>query len=146
MTRLHLELIRASYLHKRACRQAFQELSLSEGQPKVLSTLMKKEGYLQKDLAKMCRVEPATMTSLLKKMTANRLIIKESVHVSGGKRAYGIYLSDEGRAKGKRIEEIVDTLEEVSFKGFSEEEKEQLLSYLGRVSENLSAYSEENGD
>ena len=142
MARFHSELIRASRMHRRACRQEFQVMDLSDGQPKVLAVLLHHEGVLQKDLAKLCGVEPATMTSLLKKLTASRLIMRESVYVSGGKRAYGIYLTDEGRAKARNIEDIVNTLEEAGFRGFTDSEKEQVISYLGRISDNLKSYAD----
>ena len=78
--------------------QEFQKLNITTGQPKVLSILSQKEGYLQKDLAERCHVEPATMTSILKKMEEKELIYKKSESVSGGKRAYAIYLTEQGRA------------------------------------------------
>ena len=76
------------------------------------------------------------MTVLLRKMAADELIWKESVRVQG-KRAYRVYLTDKGRSQGKKAWQIVEKLEDDSFRGFSEEEKDQLVSLLLRVFENL---------
>ena len=90
---LHEALIGCYTAHKRYCVQQFQNLNLTTGQPKVLYILLNNEGYLQKELAQRCHVEPATMTSLLNNMIKKGLIYKNIVYVSGGKRAYAIYLT-----------------------------------------------------
>jgi DNA-binding MarR family transcriptional regulator len=135
-TPLHVALIGSSSLHRKRSRDAFQAIGLSDGQPKVLAHLLREEGLLQRELATLCMVEPATMTVLLRKMAADELIWKESVRVQG-KRAYRVYLTDKGRSQGKKAWQIVEKLEDDSFRGFSEEEKDQLVSLLLRVFENL---------
>ncbi len=134
---LHKALIYSSAAHRKACRNEFKKLNLSDGQPKVLSVLMENEGYLQKDLARRCHVEPATMTSILSNMGKIGLIRKETAHVSGGKRAFAIYLTDKGRYIADKVNDIVVNTEETAYKGFTEEEKQQLVSLLDRVGENL---------
>lgn len=52
-----------------------------------MEALSEKEGYLQKDLAARCHVEPATMTIILTNMEKMGYIRRETAHVSGGKRA-----------------------------------------------------------
>ena len=135
--RLHSALITTSLIHKKRARQEFQKLDLSEGHPKVLAYLYRHEGCLQKDLAGKCGVEPATMTVLLQNMVSKGLILKDAVHVSGGKRAFGIYLTDLGREKAIKSFEIIDELEKISYKGFTEEEKNTLVELLQRISDNL---------
>lgn len=130
-------IVSASSAHERCCASQFRELDLSPGQPKVLSRLYVKEGHLQKDLAGLCRVEPATMAVLLSNMERKGLVRKETTHVSGGKRAYRIYLTDHGRAMAEKVVEIVEEVGQKCYVGFSEEEKEQLIALLGRVRDNL---------
>ncbi|MBQ7776763.1 MAG: MarR family transcriptional regulator [Lachnospiraceae bacterium] len=133
---LHVLLIRTFAAHKKKSRQRFQDLGLTEGQPKVLSILCGMEGCLQKELAEACRVEPATMTSLLKNMEQKGLIYKEKLQVAG-KRAYAIYLTESGKVQANKVLKIVEELEEVSFKGFTSEEKKQFLELFERVKDNL---------
>lgn len=135
---LLIALVQASNAHAKACISAFSELNLSPGQPKVLSCLNFKEGYLQKELAALCRVEPATMTVLLNTMEKNGLIRKEISHVSGGKRAYRIFLTENGREVAQKVDGIVDGVERKSFQGFSAKEREDALRALEKIAANLS--------
>ena len=134
---LHVLLITASALHKKKCRQQFQLMNLTEGQPKVLSVLRAMEGCLQKELAKACRVEAATMTSILKNMEKSELIYKEPELVSGGKRAYSIHFTEKGKAMALEVNRIVGELESICFDDFSEKEKEEFLSAFSKIVDNL---------
>lgn len=134
---LHVALIGCYFAHKKSSFGEFQKLNLTTGQPKVLTVLFQDEGYLQKDLAKRCHVRPATMTSLLNNMEKNDLIYKETVYVSGGKRANEIYLTDKGRNLAKKVNKIVEDMEEISFKNFNDSEKQTLISLLNRIESNL---------
>lgn len=134
---LIVSLLSASAAHQKSCWSGFRELDLSPGQPKVLSSLRVQEGYLQKELAALCHVEPATMVVLLSNMEKRGMIRKEVDHVSGGKRAFRIYLTEEGRRLAGKVNCVVEEIEEKGFAGFSEEEKDQLICLLGRLAENL---------
>lgn len=135
--RLHTALIATSSIHKKRSRLEFQKLNLSDGQPKILSVLYEHEGYLQKDLAMRCHIEPATLTSVLNNMIHKELIYKDIRHVSGGKRAYAIFLTEKGREMAQHINTIVDNIEEASFYDFDESEKKLLIQLLSRVIKNL---------
>jgi transcriptional regulator, MarR family len=137
--KLHKALIFSSAAHRKVCRSEFQKLNLSEGQPKVLEALSEKEGYLQKDLAARCHVEPATMTIILTNMEKRGYIRRETAHVSGGKRAFAVYLTDAGREAAALVENIVCDVEQVGLEGFSDEEKTQFMDYLKRLGNNLTA-------
>lgn len=134
---LIVSLLSASAAHQKSCWAGFRELDLSPGQPKVLSRLRYQEGYLQKELAALCHVEPATMVVLLSNMEKRGLIRKEVDHVSGGKRAFRIFLTEEGKTLADQVNRVVEEMEEKGFAGFSEDEKDQLISLLGRLTENL---------
>ena len=134
---LLISLVGASNAHQKACCSRFAELGLTPGQPKVLSRLNYQEGYLQKELANLCGVEPATMTVLLNSMEKKNLIRKETSHVSGGKRAFRIYLTEEGKRLGEAVDKIVDEVEKKAFEGLSPAEREEMLTLLNRVTGNL---------
>lgn len=135
--RLHTALIGSYYAHKKRSFSEFKKLNLTTGQPKVLSILLENEGYLQKDLAKRCLVEPATMTYILGNMEKAGLIYKETVYVSGGKRANAIYLTEKGREMAVKVNIIVDEIELISFKDFDNTEKQLLINLLNRMQSNL---------
>lgn len=130
-------LIQASCLHRTVSREKFQKLDLSEGQPKILLHLLSSNGILQKELSHVCNVKPATMTALLQNMLAQNLVMKKEIRVSGGKRGYLIFLTEHGRELAYQVVDIVDGIEEISFQGFTEQERDQLIFLLNRVSDNL---------
>lgn len=133
----HKLLICASSLHCARRRRQFYELNLSDGQPKVLVNLLIMEGAIQKELAQRCRVKSATMTVLLRKMERDGLIFKKKEFISGGKRAYKIFLTEKGREMAEKSNRIIEKLEEECFFGFSEEEKEKFIELFSRVTKNL---------
>ncbi len=135
--RFHTALIGCSAAHKKCSMQEFQKLDLTTGQPKVLAILSHKEGCLQKDLAAQSHVEPATMTSILNNMSEKGLIYKQKELVSGGKRAYSIYLTEKGHEMALKVNQIVDEMEVISFQGFDDNEKQLLIRLLNRVQSNL---------
>jgi DNA-binding MarR family transcriptional regulator len=92
---------------------------------------------MQKELAKACEVEPATITSILPSMEKNDLIKRETVVYETGKRALSVSLTDKGKVMEREVARIIDEVEELSFRGFTEAEKETFLSLLERINTNM---------
>ncbi|MBQ2558103.1 MAG: MarR family transcriptional regulator [Lachnospiraceae bacterium] len=131
------EMLSLYYAHRSYNTRYYASLGLSSGQPKVLNVLFEEEGYLQKDLAARCRVEPATMTSLLAKMEKQNMIKKETVYVSGGKRAYAIYLTDHGRKLAHQVSEKAAQADRIALAGMTSEESEKLISLMRKARTNI---------
>lgn len=137
LDKLFLALLASSSAHAEASRKAFTKLGLTEGQPKILYILKRNPGTVQKELAPLCGIRQSTLTVLLSKLEQQRFIYKEPDSVSGGKKAYRIHLTKEGHAMADQLEQIVESLEEKGFTGFSDDEREQLLEMLGRIEDNM---------
>ena len=133
----HVLLIKTYAAHKKLSRDAFYELGLTAGQPKVLTVLSRMEGCQQKELAEACCVEPPTMTVLLKNMEQRGLVYREKKQLPGGFRAYGIFLTESGKKATESVLQIVDEAEGAAFKGFTDKEKETFMELFSRVKENL---------
>lgn len=99
--------------------------------------MLKNEGVSQKALAETCRVRPATMTALLRKMLADGLVYRKSLHAANGKRVFGIYLTDAGRELAEKVDLSVDKVSQIALQGFSDQELEAFISYLQRMGKNL---------
>lgn len=134
---LHVVLLKAQVKHQQVCREAFQKLDLSEGQPKILLRLRNQDGLLQKELSNQCGVMPATMTALLQNMVVKGLVEKKETRISGGKRGYEIHLTTTGKALAEQVARIMQQIETISLDGFSDKEKKRLIEYLERVEKNL---------
>lgn len=132
-----LALLDTSSAHAEISRAKFHELGLTAGQPKILYILNNRDGYVQKELADICGIKPSTLTVLLNKLEGKNLIKKEKVTLYSNKHAHRIYLTNTGKQIAKKIENIIEIMEENSFSGFSEEERKNLLSMLCRVADNL---------
>lgn len=135
--RFFLKLLAVSSAHAEMSRNAFTELGLTEGQPKILYILRRNDGLVQKDLADYCGIRQSTLTVLLTKLETQGYIRREVCYISGGKRAFKILLTNEGHIMADRLETVVDELEAKCFEGFSEKERELLLSMLTRVEGNI---------
>lgn len=135
--KLFLALLGASSAHAEASREVFASLGLTEGQPKILYILRRQDGHVQKELANICGIRQSTLTVLLTRMEELGYIRREICYVSGRKRAYKIYLTDEGREKAEILEKAVDELEERSFRDFSKKDRENILRLLSKVEENM---------
>ncbi|MCI8791309.1 MAG: MarR family transcriptional regulator [Eubacterium sp.] len=141
MKRFHQYLINIFHIHEKKSQLVFRELGLSKGQPKMIEILSHQEGCSQKELAKSCSIEPATVTSLLNKMIDKDLVYKKPLLQENGIRIQQIFLTEKGHNIADGVQSIVNEMEQVSFQGFSQEEKEQCLSFLDRIFENLQNHS-----
>ncbi len=135
--KIFMAILGASAAHGEASRQIFNDYGLTESQPKILYILDFNEGIIQKDFASLCAIKPSTMTVQLARLEKEGLIRKESCYISGGKKAYRIYLTKRGKEIADSLIERIDNIEAVSFNGFTSEERTQLLSMLERVEGNL---------
>lgn len=134
---IFLALMDTQKSHWNRSRMGFQELDLSDGQPKTLYILRRMDGCVQKDLAKACDIKPSSMTVMLDGLEKKGFIRREETKVSGGKRAFRVFLTETGREMADKVFWLMEDIETEAFEGISEEEKLQLFSLLRRVRENL---------
>ena len=134
---IFLALMDTQKSHWNRSRIGFQELDLSDGQPKTLYILRRMDGCVQKDLAKACDIKPSSMTVMLDGLEKKGFVRREETKVSGGKRAFRVFLTETGREIADKVFWLMEDIEVEAFEGISEEEKLQLFSLLRRVRENL---------
>lgn len=137
MERFHHFLINIFHLHEKKSQQGFKKLGLSKGQPKMIEMISQNNGCSQKELAESCSIEPATVTSILGNMVNKDLVYKEPELLENGIRIQRVYLTAKGLRIADGVEKIVKDMEEISFSGFTEEERAECLGFLKRIFENL---------
>lgn len=130
-----IALLKSYHAQSNVFRPMIAELGLSVGQPKILDCLTRHDGCMQKDLAAMCDIEPATISRLLDKMEADGLILRRAVE--DNKRAAAVSLTPGGYARQKETTALRNQLEETELAGFSEEEKALFYQFLVRLYRNL---------
>lgn len=142
MKELHKAIIKLSKTHRKLAFREFAKIDLTEGQPKILSFLAKNNGCIQKDIADNCRIKPATVTSVLANMEKAELIYRSQN--SENRRILNVFLTDKGVKAQKQVGIIFNKLDDLCFKGFSEEEKLQAIELLDRIQSNLDGKEDDN--
>ena len=112
-----------------------RDMGLSLGQPKVLDYLKDRDGAVQKEIARGCHIEPASLSTILRGMVKSGLIILRMPE--DNRRNLKVYMTDRGRELGKEITKKFSEIEKKALTGFSKEEMEKLRSFLTKIYENL---------
>lgn len=132
---LHYLLMSNHLLFQKELISAIKDTELTSGQPKVLDYLIHNNGAVQKDIAVACHIEPATLTSVLLGMENKGLITREMKN--GNRRSLYVFLTEKGTALAKRVKKEFDIIETAALNGFTDAEKQQLLIFLSRISDNI---------
>lgn len=137
---LHYLLMSNHLMFQKKLISAIKDTELTSGQPKVLDYLINNNGAVQKDIAVACHIEPATLTSVLLGMENKGLITREMKN--GNRRSLYVYLTDKGTAFAERVKKEFDVIEATALIGFTDEEKQELMLFLSRLSDNLNLKGE----
>jgi DNA-binding MarR family transcriptional regulator len=132
---LERALCRTFHAQKNKIRPGMADIGLSTGQPKVLDFLSQRDNCMQKDIAVALDIEPATVSQILTNMEQADLIKKSESAVR--RRAESVSMTEKGREYYKKWQLLCKEVEEISLKGFSQNEREQYLDYLNRMYRNL---------
>jgi len=116
------------------------DYSLGDGQFGILYEISINPGTSQEQISKKRRVDKAFVTKAIKKLMANDYIYRE--RDENDRRAYCLYCTEKGINFIPKLKKIIKSEIDTTTKGFSEEELENLSSYLKRIRENISKYLE----
>lgn len=117
-------------------RMALDNLGVYRGQVFILGALWEEEGMTQSELAERTWVQPATISTTLRRMEQAGLVVRRSDPED--QRAYRVYLTDRGRALKEPVHQSWLDVEAKTFEGFSAEEYELMRRFLSRILDNLS--------
>lgn len=132
---LHYLLMAGHLSFQKSLLLGIKDTGLTLGQPKILDYLLFHDGVVQKEIAKACHIEPATMTSVLLGMENKGLILRKNIN--GNRRSLYVYLTEKGKTLAEQLQFRFEDIEEKALLGFSDDEKEMLLAFLARMDKNL---------
>jgi DNA-binding MarR family transcriptional regulator len=134
--KLLIAVVRAAEIFKRAHAGVFRNYGLSFPQYNVLRVLDASEHGQNKisEVGRIMLVPGANMTGIAKRMEKAAFILRKSD--SRDERVTILKITSKGRKTLKRIEKEKDEWLEVLLKGFSKEERLQLLSMVKRLIRN----------
>ena len=103
---------------------------------------LKKQGLSEKEIAEFLHISPPSVATSLKRMEESGLVVR--VENKKDARRNSIKLTK----KGKELVEYADNLflriDDVAYRGFSQEEMDTLTSFLERMNDNLKAFAKED--
>ena len=122
---------------KRLLKPYFQEigLTLGQGQPRILNTLLKKDHISQRKLAESCEMDVTNMSRTLDRMVEAGLLTRE--RKPGCRRSYLIVLTEVGRRKAEEVHRGFKKVDEILWRGFSKDDMEFIVKGLQKMSANL---------
>lgn len=129
----HIHSLSAEFLRSRLNQKGLPELSSSHGF--ILFLLSKEEELTMGEIARRINRDKSTTTVLVRKLENNGLV--ETFSNKKDARSKLIKLTAKGMEYNKITSELSTELIQTFYKGFSAEEKSQLLNYLQRISENF---------
>lgn len=132
---LHHLLLSAFSHSNHAMMARTRSFGLMPGQPKILEYVADNEGCLQRDIARACVMDRATVTGVLGRMEEAGLI--ERRPKKGDRRALEVRLTDEGWAAAERVAVCGAEVDEMACAGMTAEERDELSRLLARVRDNF---------
>jgi DNA-binding MarR family transcriptional regulator len=132
---LHHQYMYTSKLVFQNTHEQLEKIGLYRGQPPMLFELWKQDGLSRKELAEKQSSTPATITKMIKRLEKTGFVVSRPDAIDG--RISRVYLTDKGQYIKDDVEEIFKALGDHTFKGFSQEEKEQLSLLLSKINNNL---------
>lgn len=141
MESIHYLLMSDHFLVQKSLLTSIKDSELTPGQPKILDYLQNHNGCVQKEIAKGCHIEPASITVILKGMESKGYI--ERKMLNGDRRSLYVFLTEKGKKYIEYLNEKFDKVENTALKNFTEDEKQQLNDLLMRVYENMVANEKE---
>lgn len=111
-----------------------KHLNLTEGQVPCLIALSHKPGTTQDDLAKMFHIDKGTIARAIQKLEDKKLVRRNQDPEN--RRRYLLYLNKSGEEIIPKILLAERKWENSIFKGFSQEERSQMIEGMRRLAEN----------
>lgn len=108
---------------------------VSNGYRRMFIILCKHDGITQVELAKAAQLSSPSVSTALNKMEIDGLVTR--VPDERDRRKVYVYITEKGREQDRYIREQCHNAEMVMMKGFSPEEREQLMGMLRRMLINL---------
>ncbi|MCL6590675.1 MAG: MarR family transcriptional regulator [Firmicutes bacterium] len=135
------QVMRYHYLRNHAL---LEKLGIYPGQPPLLFFLGKQDGQSQKELAEKLHIKAATITVMLKRMEAAKLVERRPDSVD--QRVTRVYLTDYGKKVLQEVKESLKVLEAECFANFTPEEQILLRRLLMQMRDNLMKVCEKKSD
>ena len=131
----HFLIMANHFIFQKKLFSMIKDTELSLGQPKILDYLKDHNGSIQKDISAACHIEQASLTSVLNGMEKKGLIVRKMQ--DGNRRSLYVFLTEKGGELAERIAVEFEKIEKMAMEGFSDKEKEMLITLLSGIYRNI---------
>jgi MarR family transcriptional regulator, organic hydroperoxide resistance regulator len=128
-------LFNISRLHGTRADQLMDQIGLFRGQGMLLKYVARHDGLTHSEIAENLQISPAAVTKVIKRLEELDFLKRQPDPKD--ERVSRVFIQPEGCKVIEQIHEIFLQLDSSTFQGFSEEELDQLNSYLRRMEANL---------
>jgi DNA-binding MarR family transcriptional regulator len=111
------------------------QVDIPRGQAGLLCVVAKQDGLTQTEIAEQLSVQGATVTNMLQRLEEAGLVRRQRDLEDN--RLVRVYLTEAGRQKENAINERFGSMQELIFKGISEEERLALRRWLQQIVMNI---------
>jgi MarR family transcriptional regulator for hemolysin len=110
------------------------DLSVTRSQWQMIVVVARKPGVTQRTIAEALEISEASAGRLIDRLCAEGLL--ERRERDDDRRARAVYITEKAEPLLAKLAEIAAVNEELMFKGFSEQELDNLQNYLDRIYQN----------
>ena len=133
-------MIKTNHMHKALIDSTVSTLGIHRTQHRILMQLARCEKLpSQKELADYLDITPAAVTGALKKIEQDGYVERT---LGQDNRYNELKITEKGRALVAKIRKLFSEAYSLIFDGFSEEELDNYISYLGRLQTNIKKQNE----
>ena len=128
--------------HRSIIESRFREKGLYVGQPPILKFISENKNVTQKEIADFLHVSTPSVAKSLKRMEESGLLVR--VENKKDARRNSVKLTKKGRELVEYADSMFLRIDDVAYKGFTEEEMDILVQFLERMTDNLTAFVKED--
>ena len=126
------------YNHRNIVDSRFREKGIYFGQPPILKYLSEHENATQKEIAEYLHISPPSVATSLKRMEESGLVVR--LENKKDARRNTVKLTKKGKELHEFAENTFMRIDDIAYKGFTEEEMDLMVTFLERMNKNLTDF------
>ena len=128
--------------HRSIVDSRFREKGIYLGQPPILKYLSDNENATQKEIAEHLLISPPSVATSLKRMEESGLVVR--LENKKDARRNTVKLTKKGKELQSFAENTFMRIDDIAYKGFTEEEMDLMVTFLERMNNNLTNFVKED--
>lgn len=130
--------------HRNIVDGKFREKGLYFGQPPILKYLSEHENTTQKEIADHLGISAPSVATSLKRMEEAGLVVRLESKTDARKNV--LKLTKKGKELNAFADNYILYIDDITYKGFTEEEIDTLVSFFERMNSNLTNFVKEENN